>query len=192
MGEAYIVAEASATLGAARLLSPEVDVITITDNGGGNTIVVGVETNGLDFEKLQQIATASFVGRTAALTGDVEELTATQATALLVIATTLLKGVVQLATSAEAVTGTDVAKAITPSTLTSRLQSPAHIGSTTANQGTFTQLNMSGTKWLSGAGTPEAAVTAVIGSLFTRTDGGASSTLYVKESGAGNTGWVAK
>lgn len=44
----------------------------------------------------------------------------------------------------------------------------------------------------SGAGSPEAAVTAPVGSLFIRTDGGASTTLYVKESGSGNTGWVAK
>lgn len=46
--------------------------------------------------------------------------------------------------------------------------------------------------WRVGAGTPEGAVTAPVGSLFTRTDGGANTTLYVKESGAGNTGWVAK
>lgn len=46
--------------------------------------------------------------------------------------------------------------------------------------------------WTSGSGTPEGAVTAPVGSLFTRTDGGASTTLYVKESGTGNTGWVAK
>jgi len=46
--------------------------------------------------------------------------------------------------------------------------------------------------WACGAGTPEGAVTAPVGSLFTRTDGGASTTLYVKESGTGNTGWVAK
>ena len=46
--------------------------------------------------------------------------------------------------------------------------------------------------WTSGAGTPEASVTAPIGSLYTRSDGGANTTLYVKESGAGNTGWVAK
>ena len=44
----------------------------------------------------------------------------------------------------------------------------------------------------SGSGTPESAVTAPVGSLFLRTDGGASTTLYVKESGAGDTGWVAK
>ncbi len=43
-----------------------------------------------------------------------------------------------------------------------------------------------------GTGTPEAAVTAPIGTLYLRTDGGASTTLYVKESGTGNTGWVAK
>lgn len=46
--------------------------------------------------------------------------------------------------------------------------------------------------WRCGAGTPEGAITAPIGSLYTRTDGGANTTLYVKESGAGNTGWVAK
>lgn len=44
----------------------------------------------------------------------------------------------------------------------------------------------------SGAGTPEAAVTAVVGSLFMRSDGGAGTSLYVKQSGSGNTGWVAK
>jgi hypothetical protein len=46
--------------------------------------------------------------------------------------------------------------------------------------------------WTSGAGSPETVVAAGIGSLYTRTDGGASTTLYVKESGTGATGWVAK
>jgi hypothetical protein len=46
--------------------------------------------------------------------------------------------------------------------------------------------------WTSGTGTPEGSVAAAVGSLYTRTDGGAGTTLYVKESGAGNTGWVAK
>lgn len=50
----------------------------------------------------------------------------------------------------------------------------------------------SGPTWTSGTGTPEASVTAPVGSIYTRTDGGASTTLYVKESGTGNTGWVAK
>jgi hypothetical protein len=46
--------------------------------------------------------------------------------------------------------------------------------------------------WTSGANSPEGVVTAPVGSLFTRTNGGAGSTLYVKETGTGNTGWVAK
>lgn len=46
--------------------------------------------------------------------------------------------------------------------------------------------------WTAGAGSPEGAITAKVGSLYTRTDGGAGSTLYVKESGSGNTGWVGK
>lgn len=40
-----------------------------------------------------------------------------------------------------------------------------------------------------GADTPEGAITAAIGSIYLRTNGGAGSTLYVKESGTGNTGW---
>ena len=47
-------------------------------------------------------------------------------------------------------------------------------------------------KILSGSGTPEGSVSASIGSLFLRTDGSTGTTLYVKESGTGNTGWVAK
>ena len=49
-----------------------------------------------------------------------------------------------------------------------------------------------GPKWSSGAGTPEGAVTAPVGSIFSRTDGGAATSMYVKESGTGNTGWVGK
>jgi hypothetical protein len=43
-----------------------------------------------------------------------------------------------------------------------------------------------------GSGTPEGAVTAPVGAIYSRTDGGAGTSFYVKESGTGNTGWVAK
>ena len=43
-----------------------------------------------------------------------------------------------------------------------------------------------------GAGSPEGVVTARIGSIYQRTDGGAGTSFYVKESGTGNTGWAAK
>lgn len=49
-----------------------------------------------------------------------------------------------------------------------------------------------GPEIITGTGTPESVVTAVVGSLFLRTDGGAGTTLYVKESGTGNTGWAGK
>lgn len=42
-----------------------------------------------------------------------------------------------------------------------------------------------------GTGSPEGAVTGTVGQLYRRTDGGAGTTLYTKESGSGNTGWVA-
>jgi len=45
---------------------------------------------------------------------------------------------------------------------------------------------------ISGTGSPEGVVTAPVGSIYTRTDGGVGTTLYVKETGAGNTGWSAK
>jgi hypothetical protein len=51
----------------------------------------------------------------------------------------------------------------------------------------------SSTKGLSfGAGSPEGSVTAEQGSLYVNTSGGTGTTFYVKETGAGNTGWVAK
>ena len=46
--------------------------------------------------------------------------------------------------------------------------------------------------WTSGAGSPESVVTAPVGSLYSRSDGGLLTSLYVKESGSGNTGWVGK
>jgi hypothetical protein len=43
-----------------------------------------------------------------------------------------------------------------------------------------------------GTGSPNGVVTAPPGALYTNQAGGAGTTLYVKESGTGNTGWVAK
>lgn len=42
---------------------------------------------------------------------------------------------------------------------------------------------------IEGEGNPEGSVSAPIGSIFLRADGGAMSTIYTKESGVGNTGW---
>jgi hypothetical protein len=55
------------------------------------------------------------------------------------------------------------------------------------------QININNTLLLvTGSGSPNSVVSAPPGSLYLNFAGGASTTLYVKESGAGNTGWVAK
>lgn len=64
----------------------------------------------------------------------------------------------------------------------------------TRNNSTANYTNSGGTAISAsfGTGTPEAAVTASVGSQFLRTDGGAGTTLYVKQTGTGNTGWAGK
>lgn len=47
-------------------------------------------------------------------------------------------------------------------------------------------------KDLAGSGSPEGVVTAPIGSTYRRTNGGAGTSFYVKESGSGSSGWVGK
>jgi hypothetical protein len=56
------------------------------------TLTTTIAANAVTFAKFQQIATASFVGRTTAGTGNAENLTAAQATALLDVVTTSAKG----------------------------------------------------------------------------------------------------
>jgi len=46
--------------------------------------------------------------------------------------------------------------------------------------------------YAAGTGSPEGVVTAGIGSTWRRTDGGAGTSFYVKESDSGNTGWIGK
>jgi hypothetical protein len=55
----------------------------------------------------------------------------------------------------------------------------------------YIQLAPNGPRVVTGTGSPEGVVTAPIGSVYHRDDGGTGTSLYIKESGAGNTGWVA-
>jgi hypothetical protein len=45
---------------------------------------------------------------------------------------------------------------------------------------------------IAGTGSPEGVVPGRVGAVYRRLDGGASTSLYVKESGSSTTGWVAK
>lgn len=66
-------------------------------------------------------------------------------------------------------------------------------GSTASGAGTVSQTAayFIGTS-LSGSGSPEGSVTANPGSVYLNISGGAGTSLYVKQSGTGNTGWVGK
>ncbi|MGM1023417.1 MAG: pyocin knob domain-containing protein [Bacillota bacterium] len=55
--------------------------------------------------------------------------------------------------------------------------------------GDLNSLKAAAANLYSGNGSPEGVVTAPVGSLYRRWDGGANATLYVKQSGSGNTGW---
>lgn len=52
-------------------------------------------------------------------------------------------------------------------------------------------LGTDGPSWTKGTGSPEGVVTAPVGSFYSRTDGATNTATYRKESGTGNTGWVA-
>ena len=60
------------------------------------------------------------------------------------------------------------------------------------NNVVYNNLPVNGLVWKTGTGSPEGVVTALVGSLYSNTSGGTSTTLYVKTSGTGNTGWTAK
>lgn len=78
-----------------------------------------------------------------------------------------------------------------PATITQATTFSAGLtASTFTSQGAISPSNTTVT-WTAGAGSPESVVTAPVGSLYSRTDGAAGTCLYVKETGAGNTGWVA-
>lgn len=60
-------------------------------------------------------------------------------------ATATNKGVVELATDAETVTGTDIARATTPANIAAKMAAPGAIGGTTPSTGVFTKVTIAGT-----------------------------------------------
>lgn len=66
--------------------------------------------------------------------------------------TTAQKGVGVLSTNAQSVTGTGTTQAVTPASLTARLQAPGAIGGTTPGAATFTTLTSVGTLSLNASG----------------------------------------
>lgn len=46
--------------------------------------------------------------------------------------------------------------------------------------------------WWTGTGSPNSVVSAAVGSFYAQRDGGAGTSIWFKESGSGNTGWLAR
>jgi hypothetical protein len=77
--------------------------------------------------------------------------------------------------------------------VTNNVYANSHFVSGDGGTGNYYVNGAAGPYISAGTGSPLNVVTAPIGSMYFRTDGGASTTLYVKESGTGaSTGWVAK
>jgi len=92
VGAQYIVSATDATLTAERVAT---DTASIAWNfGTAGQAQANIVANGVTNAMLAQVATATFKGRTTAATGNVEDLTVAQATALLGVFTTALQGVV--------------------------------------------------------------------------------------------------
>lgn len=73
-------------------------------------------------------------------TGPPVDGTGAQAKAIIGDASATATGVVELATDAEVLTGTDTARAVTPANVTAKLASPGPIGGTAPGPGTFTAI----------------------------------------------------
>lgn len=67
----------------------------------------------------------------------------------------------------------------------------SHFARLGLNDGTGAAGVFTGPEIIAGTGTPESVITARIGSIFMRADGGAGTSMYIKQSGTGNTGWAA-
>ena len=82
---------------------------------------------------------------------------------------------------------------VTADTITTAIQSAASVTYNGSNvNAELNAINATIVTLVPSAGSPEGVVSAPVGRVYTRSDGGAGTTLYVKESGTGNTGWVGK
>ena len=84
-------------------------------------------------------------------------------------ASTTATGVVELATDAEAVTGSDTTRATTPANVTARLAAPGAIGGTTAAAASFTTVSAAGNITLGDAATINMSVPLLAGADHTFT-----------------------
>lgn len=142
---------------------------------------VKVQDNAITDAKLRDSAAVSIVGRAANTAGDPADIASSADDQFLV-------------RRAGALTWGALAEADVPAAYLTQTEGDARYRELTdaVTYGELTGTPAALALLFSGTGSPETVVTAGVGSLYLRTDGGANTTLYVKESGAGNSGWIAK
>lgn len=183
----------------------ETSVTPSTDSVGTDQILSGAITepkmaddsvstralvdNAVDNARLRDSAARSVIGRGGATSGDPEDLVASADTHVLV----RHAGVVAFSALADADIPSTIARdtEVTSAISTHEAAGDPHPGYR-LESANVPWTEVSGKPIYSGTGSPESVVSASVGSLYLRTDGGAGTTLYVKESGSGNTGWVGK
>lgn len=95
VGASYVTIGLDATLTNERTLAGEASVVSITDGGANNPVTVGLANDGVSNAKLANMAQSTIKGRAVgAGTGDPTDLTTAQATAILDLFTSVLKGLV--------------------------------------------------------------------------------------------------
>jgi hypothetical protein len=89
--------------------------------------------------------------------------------------------------------GLDIRRYNDDKTFHSHLMTVGDTATTVTTDWNFTSglIKLNGLDVRRGTGSPEGAVNGAVGAIYLRTDGGAGTTIYTKESGTGNTGWAA-
>ena len=151
-----------------------------------------LENDSVTNDKLRNSGALSVIGRATDSTGNPADISATVADTFLVRRGTALGfgPLVDADIPATIARDTEVTAAITAHEAASNPH-PTYLTQAegdAAYQPLAAVLSMLHT----GTGSPEGVLTATVGHIYLRSDGGASTTLYVKESGSGNVGWVGK
>jgi hypothetical protein len=76
VGSSFITADPEAALPNERTLDGQTNVISLTDNGANNTLLIGVANNGIGNLQLRQGGATSVIGRSANSTGNVADIAA--------------------------------------------------------------------------------------------------------------------
>jgi len=189
----FILATSSSFLDNERVLQGETGIISIVDEGPGRNIIVKLINGTVPLSKLAPIDAQSVVGNNFATPAVPAPIISETDNTFLVRRSDVLRfdGLVDADIPAEIARDTEVATAISDHEAAADPHPNYLLEADAAS--TYQPINAALGFIFRGAGDPEGVVTADIGSLYLRSDGGTGTSLYVKEADdAANTGWQAK